>query len=394
MTKYDFDKIIDRHGTNAVKVDLLKPLYGEDNLIPLWVADMDFETPDFIVDALKKRIEHPVFGYSVEPPDYKSSIIDWIDSMHQWKIEQEWLCYIPGIVKGIGFVVNVFTQPGDKVIIQPPVYHPFRLILEANGREVVYNPLKLKDNQYEMDFEQLEQIVDEKCKLLILSNPHNPAGIVWDRETLKTLANICKANNILIVSDEIHADMALYGNKHIPFATVSKEAAENSITFGAPSKTFNIAGIISSYAIVSNKQIREKFFGWLNANELTHPNLFATIATQAAYRNGKQWLRQMLDYLEQNIGFVEEYLQKNIPQIKIMKPQASFLIWLDCRELNLSHRKLNDLFVNNAGLALNDGEIFGIGGEGFMRMNIGISKKVLEKAMSQLQKAVYEFYNL
>ncbi len=390
MYKYDFDKIINRHGTNAVKTALLKLFYGSEDLIPLWVADMDFETPDFIVDALKKRMEHPVFGYSIEPIDYKPSIIDWIESMHQWKIEQEWLCYIPGIVKGIGFAVNVFTEPADKVIIQPPIYHPFRLVPEGNGRKVIYNPLKWEDNQYKMDFEQLKGIIDEKCKLLILSNPHNPAGIVWDKETLRTLANICNENNILVISDEIHADMALYGNKHIPFATVSKEAEENSITFGAPSKTFNIAGIVSSYAIISNDQIREKFFGWLNANELTHPNLFATIATQAAYQNGKQWLKQMLNYLEQNINFVERFLQKNIPQIKIMKPQASFLIWLDCRELNLSHRKLNDFFVKDAGLALNDGEMFGIGGEGFMRMNIGTSKKVLEKAMKQLQKAVEE----
>lgn len=388
MHTYDFDKVIDRRGTFAVKTDLLKPLYGEEDLIPLWVADMDFETPDFIVDALKKRLEHPVFGYSLEPSDYKSSIIDWIASMHQWKIEQEWLCYIPGIVKGIGFVVNVFTQPGDKVIIQPPVYHPFRLVPEANNREVVYNPLVLKEDHYEMDFEQLEQIIDEKCKLLILSNPHNPAGIVWDKETLQTLAKICQAHNVLVVSDEIHADMALYGHKHIPFATVSEEAADNCITFGAPSKTFNIAGIVSSYAIVSNEQIREKFFGWLNANELTHANLFATIATQAAYQKGKDWLQQMLHYLEQNIDFVEEYLNKNIPQIKVMKPQASFLVWLDCRELNLSHRKLNNLFVQDAGLALNDGEIFGIEGKGFMRMNVGTSRKVLERAMGQLSKAM------
>lgn len=388
MTKYNFDKIIDRHDTNTVKVDLLKPLYRNADLIPLWVADMDFETPPFIIKALKKRMEHPIFGYTLEPMSYWTSVIKWIREMHGWDVKREWLSYIPGIVKGIGFVINVFTQPGDKVIIQPPVYHPFRLVPEANNREVVYNPLKLINNRYEMDFEQLENCIDDKCKLLILSNPHNPAGITWDKNTLAKLADICFRHNILVISDEIHSDMALYGNKHIPFATVSENAEQNSITFAAPSKTFNIAGIVSSYAIVPNNDIRNKFFDWLKANELYQPNMFAPIATEAAYTHGKEWLLQLLGYLEANIDYTNDFIQKYIPQIKVMKPEASFLIWLDCRGLKLSHEELNNLFVEKAGLALNDGEIFGPGGEGFMRMNIGCPKSIIEKALQQLQTAV------
>lgn len=388
--KYNFDKIVDRRGTNAIKIDFLEEYFGSSDLIPMWVADMDFETPDFIVDALKKRLEHPVFGYTIEPDSYWLSIIRWLNDRHQWRVKREWLSFIPGIVKGIGMVTNVFTKPGDKIIIQPPVYHPFRLVPEANGREIVYNPLRLTDNGYEMDFEQLERAIDDRCKVLILSNPHNPAGMVWDRETLTRLADICAERNVLVVSDEIHADMALYGNKHLPFAAVSERAAQNSVTFGAPSKTFNIAGIVSSYAVVPNDAIRRKFFHWLKANELNQSTMFATIATEAAYTHGNEWLQQMLRYLEQNIDFVDGYCKKYIPAIKVMKPQASFLIWLDCRELGLSHETLVALFVKKAKLALNDGKIFGVEGEGFMRMNIGCPKSVVETAMAQLRKAAAE----
>ena len=267
MKQYDFDKIVDRHGTNSLKYDALKERYGRDDLIPLWVADMDFETPDFVIDAMKRRLEHPIFGYTVEYDGYWNSIISWLRQQHGWEVEREWMRYIPGIVKGIGMVINVFTQPGDKIIIQPPVYHPFRLVPLANGREVVYNPLKSSDGEhFEMDFDNLESVIDERCKVLILANPHNPIGITWDRDTLARLAEIAAAHNILVVSDEIHCDMPLYGHTHTPFAMASDTAAHCSITFGAPSKTFNIAGIVSSYSIIPDKAIREKFYSWLAAN--------------------------------------------------------------------------------------------------------------------------------
>ena len=389
MERYDFDKIVDRRGTGALKVDALQERYGNSELLPLWVADMDFETPSFIIRALRQRLEHPLFGYTTEPEGYKAAIIDWIASHHGWRVKPEWLSYIPGIVKGIGMAINVFVKEDEKVIIQPPVYHPFRITPQENGREVVYNPLRKNEyGSYSMDFENLEAVADEKCRMLILSNPHNPGGIVWDRETLIRLAEFCYRRGILVISDEIHCDMALWGNRHIPFATVSEEASACSITFGAPSKTFNIPGIVSSYAIVPDRNIRRRFFGWLKANELDEAPLFAPIATIAAFREGDPWRREMLRYVEGNIDFVMNYCKEYLPAVKPLLPQASFLIWLDCRALKLNHDRLLHLFINKARLALNDGAMFGPGGDGFMRMNVGTPRAVLRQAMEQLRQAV------
>lgn len=389
MAKYDFDKVIDRHGTGALKYDLLEERYGRADLIPLWVADMDFETPEFITAALRKRMEHPVFGYTVTPEEYWESIIRWISSHHDWKVKREWLSYIPGIVKGLGMVVNVFTKEGDKVIVQPPVYHPFRLTPLGNKREVVFNPLiEEAGGTYRMDFDNLEKVADDKCKILILSNPHNPAGIVWSRQTLERLADFCYHHGILVISDEIHCDMALFGNKHVPFASVSDEAAACSITFGAPSKTFNIAGIVSSYSIVPDEKIRTRFYHWLEANEQGDPTIFAPIATIAAFTQGEPWRKEMIGYIEGNIKFVEQYCANQLPQIKPWRPQASFLVWLDCRDLHLTQKALNRLFVEEAGLALNDGEMFGQEGRGFMRLNIASPRSVLAKALDRLKTAV------
>ena len=391
MKTYDFDKVIDRRGSGAVKTDALKNVYGKEELIPLWVADMDFETPDFIVDALKERLEHPVFGYTAEPDDYWPTVRKWISDHHGWDVECSWMTYIPGIVKGIGMAINALLEKDEKVIIQPPVYHPFRLVPQKNGREVVFNPLRKRyDGLYEMDFENLEKVCDAKCRLLILSNPHNPAGIVWPRETLARLAEFCHKHGIIVISDEIHCDMSLYGNKHVPFASVSPEAAACSITFGSPSKTFNIAGIVSSYAIVPNDGLRERFFNWMEASELNAAPLFSPIATIAAFKHGEEWRQQMLEYVEGNIEFIEEYCWKYIPQIRPVRPQASFLVWLDCTGLDMDHDELIDLFVNHAGLALNDGEMFNPGGKGFMRLNVGTSREVLEKAMNSLKEAIYK----
>ena len=389
MKHYNFDEIIDRKGTSCVKYDGLKNAYqGKENLIPLWVADMDFATPDFIVEALKKRCEHPVFGYTFDDDEYYESIQTWLDYKYHWKTEREWISYIPGIVKGIGLAVQCFTQPGDKVIIQPPVYHPFRLVPTRMGREVVYNPLKLEDGVYKMDFEQLESLIDKDCKMLILSNPHNPGGVVWEKEALVKLAQICSAHGILVISDEIHAEMTYPQFRHHPFATVSEEAAACSVTFMAPSKTFNIAGIVSSYALVPDSRIREKFYSFLDAGELNAGTIFAFTATKAAYTYGAEWLQQMRSYVIENVNFVDEYLKKNIPQIKVYRPQASFLVWLDCRELKLAQPELVQLFEDKAGLALNDGTMFGKEGEGFMRLNIGCPRSILNQALESLKKAI------
>ena len=387
--KYDFDKLVDRTGSHALKYDALQEFYGRNDLIPMWVADMDFETPDFIIEAMKRRLEHPILGYTMAYDGYWQSIISWLKKRHSWQVEREWLCYIPGIVKGIGMVINAFTSPGDKIVIQPPVYHPFRLVPEHNNREIVCNPLKVTDDgSYTMDFDNLEQVLDEKCKILILANPHNPIGLVWDKATLQRLAEIAVRHNLIVISDEIHCDMPLYGNVHTPFASVSDAAASCSITFGAPSKTFNIAGIVSSYAIVPDEQLRSKFFSWLEANEMNMATIFAMTATEAAFNNGEDWRREMLAYVEQNVIFIEEFLAKELPQVKLMRPQASFLVWFDFSALGLEHNKLLDLLVNKAHLAMNDGAMFGPGGEQHTRLNVGTQRSVLAQAMQQLKEAI------
>ena len=391
MQTYNFDEIINRRGTGAIKTDALQERYGRSDLTALWVADMDFATPPFIIDALNERMKHPVFGYTAVPDDYVPCIADWIESHHGWKVNHEWIQYIPGIVKGIGMVLNVFTQPGDGIIIQPPVYHPFRIVPEGNHRRIVYNPLiENPDGSYSMDFDNLAKVADDTCKVLILSNPHNPAGIVWDADTLRRLAHFCSQHGILVISDEIHCDMALFGHRHTPFAMVSPEAEQCSITFGAPSKTFNIAGIVSSYSIVPNNELRQRFYSWLEVNELNEPTIFSPIATVAAFRHGEEWRRQMLSYIEGNVLAVEQFCARHMPQIKPLRPQASFLVWLDCRALNLTHDRLIDLFVNRAHLALNDGAMFGKEGEGFMRLNVGMPRNLLLAALENLRQALQQ----
>ena len=389
--KYNFDQIIDRRGSGAVKCDGLEQWYGNSELLPMWVADMDFATPDFIVDAIKARLDHPIFGYTIEPERYRKAIINWIATHHNWQIESSWISYIPGIVKGIAMAMLALLKSGDKIIIQPPVYHPFRNVAVHNGFEVVENPLRRTESgSYEIDFENLAAVVDENCKLLILANPHNPVGILWSRETLVRLAEFCHSRGIIVISDEIHCDMALWGKKHTPFASVSPEAAECSITFGAPSKTFNIAGIVTSYAIVPNNNLREKFFGWMGGNELNQPDIFAPIATIAAFENGEQWRQEMIGYVEDNIDFTIDFCKQHIPQIIPIRPEASFLVWLDCRKLGISHAELVELFVSKAKLALNDGAMFGSEGEGFMRLNVGTTRVTLTQALTQLKEAIEE----
>ncbi|MDR1518091.1 MAG: pyridoxal phosphate-dependent aminotransferase [Dysgonamonadaceae bacterium] len=387
--KYNFDEIIDRSTTNTVKFGGLESSFGHKDLIPLWVADMDFKSPPCIAKALEERVRHGIFGYTRPGNAYYDSIVNWLKNRHQWAVEKDWITFVPGVVKGFTFVIDAFTEKGDGIIIQPPVYHPFRLATEALGRVVVNNQLVLDDGRYNIDFEDFEKSIKENnCKLFIFSNPHNPGGRVWTRDELARLSEICAKNKVLVVSDEIHSDLALYGNKHIPFASVSQEAADNSITLMAPSKTFNIAGIVSSFAVTSNEKIRARYLKFLEPRELNQGTIFAYTATVAAYEEGGEWLDQLLDYIQGNIDFVDNYLKKNIPTVKAMLPEASFLVWLDCRELKLPQAQLVKLFVDEAGLALNNGTMFGPGGEGFMRLNVGSPRSVLEKALENLKKAI------
>ena len=386
--KYNFDELIDRRNTGAVKTDLCKKMFGTDDLIPIWVADMDFRTPDFIIDAINNRCKHPILGYTVPDEEYFNSIIRWIDARHGWKLERSWLGFLPGIVPGLAFAVNALTQTGDQIIIQPPVYPPFIHVPSKNDRELIYNPLKVVDGRFEMDLEDLEYKITDRTRMFILCNPHNPGGRTWDADTLIKVAEICHKHGVLVVSDEIHSDMALPGNVHTPFASVSELAEQNSITYMAPSKTFNMAGLVSSSYIIPNSEIRKKFSDFMDNSELANGNIFAYVAAQAAYENGTEWLTEMIRYIQGNVDYIVEFLGKNIPQIKPMIPQASFLIWLDCAGLEMNSHQLQEFMVKEARLGLNKGTTFGPGGEQHLRLNIGCSREVLKQAMEQLKSAI------
>ncbi len=397
----NFMKQIDRKGSYSIKVDAIAKYFGSENLIPLWVADMDFETPACVREALNNIVQQGVYGYNHIPDNYFPTISKWLNEQQGWSVDPSWIAFIPGIVKGIGYVINYFTKSGDNIIVQPPIYPPFMNLPKGNGRNLLFNPLvRVEDEEgvcYRMDFDNLEELCrNNKCRLLILSNPHNPAGIAWDKETLQKLASICHRHDVLVISDEIHADMPLFGNSHTPFATASEEAEQISITFGAPSKTFNMAGIVSSYTVVPNKELREPFFKWMQVNELSSPTIFATQGAIAAYTQGNEWRQNMLSYIEENVLFIERYCKEELEGlIRPIRPQSSFLIWLDCRPLckrlfgETDQMKLVHLFIKKASLALNDGAAFGPGGEGYMRLNIGCGREVLQQAMDQLKSAIF-----
>lgn len=387
MGKYDFDRVIDRRGSGAMKVDALDEFYGRHDLMALWIADMDFAVSPSICDALVERMRHPIYGYATVPESYWQSIIDWLRHRHGWEVKREELTYIPGVVKAIGYTINHFTSAGDAILIQPPVYHPFKRLVEGNGRRLVNNPLVLDPDSgvYRMDFADLEaKFRYERPRMMILCNPHNPAGLQWDADTLRTVASLAKKYGVVVVSDEIHGDLMLRGCNHIPFASVSDEAAEVAVTFGAPSKTFNIAGLVSSWCVVKNPALRKPFFDWLEINEFSAPTFVATLGTEVAYEQGEEWLDEVLEYIEGSFDMVEKILSERLPSVKMIKSNASFLAWLDCRGLGLTHQELIDLFVDRAHLALNDGAMFGEEGEGFMRLNLGSPRSVICEALDTL----------
>ena len=388
---YNFDEIIDRRGTDAIKLDRCQALFGTEDVYPLWVADMDFRTPDFILDAIRARLEHPILGYSNVPKDFFPLTIQWIKDHHQWEVSRGWLGFLNGIVPGIAFAVQTYTNEGDEVIIQPPVYDPFIHVVNNNNRKLIYNQLIERDGRYEMDFENLESQITSRTKLLILSNPHNPGGRVWDKASLTRLAEICAKHNIVVVADEIHADMTLTGHRHTPFATVSESAANISVTFMAPSKTFNIPGLVSSVYIIPNPDLREKFITYLQKSDLTGGNILSYAATVAAYEHGEQWRQKMLEYVEGNIAFLKNFLAIHLPKIKPMIPEASFLVWLNCQELGLKDTdELHLFFAQKGKLGLNKGTTFGPGGEQHLRINVACSRIILEKALMSLANAFKE----
>ena len=392
--KYNFDEIIPRENTNCVKYDLRKKFFGNENVIPMWVADMDFASPDFVRQAVMERAIHPVYGYTIIPDSLYESIINWQKRRHGWNIEKDWISLTPGIVPALNLAVMALTGPGEKVIVQPPVYFPFFSAVTKNKRELVYNQLKAENGVYEMDFKDLEEKCDKKTKLLLLCHPQNPAGRVWNKDVLEKLVNICAARNIIIVSDEIHSDLMLNKNKHVPLASLSETAAKLSITCIAPSKTFNLAGLASSALIIPDPGIKKRMDMVIDQVHIGSCNLFGMTAMQAAYENGDDWLDQLIRYLEGNLELLIDFIGEKIPGVKVFIPDATYMVWLDFRGLGLTKTQLNELIINKAGLGLSDGSMFGPGGDGFQRLNFALPRKQLLIALRQLEQAVSQSASL
>ncbi len=386
--KWNFDEYIPREGTSCVKYDLRREVFGNPAVIPFWVADMDFRTPDFIIKALEERLAHEIMGYTFRPPEYFSTIADWIYKRHNWKIEKEWICFSPGIVSALNLCTLAFTRPGDSIIVQPPVYPPFFAAVENHGRNLIYNQLREQDGKWTMDFNGLKALISEKTKMIIISNPHNPVGKAWSKQELAELGDLCLRNNILILSDEIHSDLALPGFIHVPVAGISGELAEITVTCMAPSKTFNLAGLSTSSVIISNPVLRKYFKNKIEHLHVGNGNIFGMVASIAAYSGGEEWLSELLLYIDGNINFVMDYFHEKIPEIIPVRPESTYMMWLDCRKLGLKGDDLQDFFVSKAGVGLMKGSEFGPGGEEFMRMNLAAPRSLVEKAMEQIERAV------
>ncbi|GAB1451101.1 pyridoxal phosphate-dependent aminotransferase [Draconibacterium sp.] len=385
--KYNFDEIISREGTNCIKYDALERFFGSKEVLPLWVADMDFKTPDFIVDAIKKRTKHEIFGYTFRGDSYYDSIIGWIKRRHNWDIQKEWISFSPGVVAGLTFGIEAFTKAGDGVIVQPPVYFPFFDCVKGTKRKLIENPLKIENGRYTFDFEDLKAKIDKKTKLLLLCNPQNPGGTVFSKDELTELATICMENKILVISDEIHSDLIFEGHQHIPFASLSDEISQNCMVSMAPSKTFNVAGFSSSIVIIPNKAKFARYERAIGVAHLYMGNIFGSVAMEAAYTHGDEWLDQMLDYLWENYQLLEDFFKNKLPKVKVMKPEATYLIWLDFRAYGMKNKELMKFTVENAKVGLNDGARFGTGGDGWLRINIGCPRSVLTEALERLGKA-------
>ena len=377
---WDFDELIDRSGTWSIK-------YGRagEGRYAMWIADMDFRTDPAVSNALRERLERDVLGYTSTPDGFFDAIRGWVARQHQWEVPREWIGYAPGVITAINQAYLAFSRPGDRIIVQPPVYDHFRLDAERLGREVVDNPMLFDGGRYRMDFDGLERLIDGKTRLLVLCNPHNPCGILWDRQTLARLAEICERRGIIVISDEIHADLALYGRTHIPFCSVSDAAARIGLIFSGPTKAFNLAGLSgTAYCIIPDEQKRAKYLGALSAAKLSEPSIPTIVATIAAYTSGSGWLPALKDYLKGNIDCIMEFFARNDLGIRPIRPEASFLVWLDCRTLGLPQDQIMALFRDKAGVYLSNGASYGTGGEGFVRLNIGCPRSVLTSALESI----------
>ena len=386
--KYNFDEIIDRKSNFAAKYDELTLKYGKGDLIPMWVADMDFKAPQPVIDTMRERLEQGIFGYTSRPDSYYESISQWLEKRHGWKVDPKHIIHSPLVIPSINVIIKEFTQPGDKIIIQTPVYSPFFDVVKNNDRELVVNPLKLVDGNYVMDYENLEEAAKSGAKMLLLCNPHNPVGRVWTREELVKLGDICLKYGVKVVSDEIHSDLIYKGNKHVPFGMISEDFFKNSITCSAPSKTFNIAGLQASYVIFPNEEEKQIFDHAWTLIDIKRNNCFSLVATEAAYRHGEEWLEQLLEYLEGNVDLVKDYCDKYIPKIKPNRPEGTYLIWIDCRELGMDKDQLTKFMIDEVKVAFNAGHAFGVEGEGYIRMNIACPRSIVQEVLDRLKTAI------
>ena len=378
---WNFDEVVDRSGTWSIK-------YGRasEGQIPMWIADMDFRTAPAVSSALKERLNRDVLGYTYTPEEFYKSIIQWEKEMHGWQVEKDWVAYCPGVITSINQAYLTFTQPGDSIVVMPPVYNLFRMYAERLNRRVIDNPLLFDGEHYRMDFDGLERILSNTAvKILVLCNPHNPVGIVWDPNDLRRIASICRKKNVLVISDEIHADLTLPGYQHSPFCSVSKDARAVGLVFASPSKSFNLAGLsMTAYCVIPNKELREPYLEHLRNLKLDEAPIPSLVATIAAYTEGIPWLQSLREYLQGNIREVIDFFSLNDLGIKAIAPQASFLVWLDCRAMGLPQDELMRFFSDEAGLLLSNGAMYGQGGEGFVRMNIGCPRKIVKEALERL----------
>jgi len=385
---YNFDEAPDRENTDCLKWDKREEVFGKADVIPMWIADMDFPTPPFIIEALRERLDHEILGYSYRPDSYFESFIRWVSDLYGWEIRRGWIEFSPGVVPALNMCTIAYTSPGDEIIIQPPVYPPFFGAVNDHGRKLVFNPLAETEAGWVMDFEGLRRAITPRSRMLILSNPHNPVGRAWTGDELSELAEICHEKGIIILSDEIHSDLTLPGVKHVPLASVSEKAASITVTCMAPSKTFNLAGLTTSSMIISDPLLMEKFRGTLVGLHVHLGNIFGNVAAEAAYTHGREWLGQMIRYVESNINLVMDFCRERLPQIRPVRPEATYMIWLDCRAMGLSGTELNQFFVEHAGVGMNEGSRFGPGGEGFMRMNLACPRATVLRALEQIETAI------
>ena len=386
--QYDFDTPIDRTHTWSIKHDFKKENGKADDIRPLWVADMDFRSPDSVVEALKKAVDHGIFGYSRADESYFDAVAAWYQKRHHLTLQPEWMTCTPGIVFALSIAVRAFSQEGDAVLIQPPVYHPFSRAILRNKRTLVENPLVLKDGHYEMDLEDLEQkVLDEHVKLMILCNPHNPVGRVWTREELTALADICLRHHVYVISDEIHGDFVWRGHEQTPYASISEEACLHSMMCTAPSKTFNLAGMATSNLFIPDPEMRRKFRSELLDVGQENMNRLGLFACRAAYEGGGEWLDQLIGYLAGNLALVRDFCKNRVPQIQLVEPEGTYLAWLDCRELGMTDDELMAFFSDEAKVWLDPGTHSGEQGSGFMRFNLGSSRSVIAQALDQIEAA-------